>query len=143
MLQATFACKLLMNALQVDAVSIISPVYLRTLRSILYSRFLNVRLALCTACSPAIKRLLWAVKYRKQCAGLIVGFHSKSAMLAIRHRKKYAAYLIGLRLAAKYSMPEFLEHPIRVAFTQKRQFQGILEKKVPRVSIVGLCVNFC
>jgi hypothetical protein len=30
-------------------------------------------------------------------------------------------------------LPEFKENPIRVAFIQKREFQGTLEKKVRRV----------
>jgi hypothetical protein len=106
-----------------------------------YSFQLSIRSAICLACGPAIKRLLWSVKYRKQHAALTVGIHSQTAMLANKHRKKYAAYLIGLHLKSKCTLPEFLEHPIRVAFTQKRQFQGNLEKKVPLFELKGFCVS--
>jgi hypothetical protein len=87
-------------------------------------------LAICLACGPAIKRLLRAVSYRKQYAAFTLVFHSRCALLASRYRKKFAAYLIGLRVKSKRLLPEFLDNPIRVAFIQKRQFQGALDKKV-------------
>jgi hypothetical protein len=90
----------------------------------------EVRLAICLACGPAIKRLLRAVNYRKQHAALTMLFHSRGALLASRFRKKFAAYIIGLRVKSKRLLPEFLDNPIRVAFIQKRQFQGTLDKKV-------------
>ena len=86
---------------------------------------------LCLACGPALKRLLRTVKFRQQYAALVVGYHMSAALLATRHRKKIAAYLIGLRFKSRHVLPEFLDNPIRVAFVQKRQFQGTLEKKVP------------
>ena len=95
-----------------------------------YARSLQVRLTLCLACGPAIKRRLPAVTYRKQYAAVIVGLRSR--LLAAKYRKRYAAYIIGLRFKTKKVLPEFKENPIRVAFTQKREFQGTLEKKVQR-----------
>jgi hypothetical protein len=93
---------------QVESLSVLSPVCLRTLRRAYFCRFRNVWLGVSMACGPSIKRLCCAANFRK----------------------KYAAFLISLRCKSKHVLPKFLEHPIRLAFTQKRQFQGILEKKV-------------
>ena len=109
----------------------LSPACLRALETIRYSRFIKVRKVLCLACGPALKRLLRTVKFRQQYAALVVGYHMSAALLATRHRKKFSAYLIGLRFKSRHVLPEFLDNPIRVAFLQKRQFQGTLEKKVP------------
>ena len=79
-------------------------------------------------CGPAIKRRFPAAHYRKQCAAVIVGLRSR--LLAAKYRKQYAAYIIGLRFKTKKVLPEYKENPIRVAFAQKREFQGTLEKKV-------------
>ena len=82
-------------------------------------------------CVPAIKRRLPAAKYRKQHAAVILGLRSR--LLAAKYRQRFAAYIIGLRFKTKKVLPEFKENPIRVAFIQKREFQGTLEKKVRRV----------
>jgi hypothetical protein len=113
-----------------DALFVLTPACLRALASVRYSRILEGQLAVCRSCGPCIKRLLRAVSYRKQHAALTVAFHARTAVLALKHRKKFAAYVIGLRFKSKRLLPQFLDNPIRVAFMQKRQFQGSLEKQV-------------
>ena len=116
-----------------EAVAVLSPGCLRALANIRYAEVLQVQYAICLACSPAVKRLLRAVKYRKQHAALTLSFHSRTALLASSFRKKFAAYIIGLRIKSKRLLPVYLDNPIRVAFTQKSQFQGTLEKKVREI----------
>jgi hypothetical protein len=125
----------------VEALAVLSPACLRALHIIRYSRFVKVRKVICLACGPALKRSLRAVKYRQQYAALVVAYRMTAALLATRTRKKYAAYLIGLRFKSRHVLPEFLDNPVRVAFIQKRQFQGTLEKKVPQHALKAFSAN--